>query len=945
MGSEQFHSAFDNLLEGIQILGHDWRYLYLNESAEKHNRRPNQELLGNRFMDMWPGIESTHLFSEIKRCMDDRVSARLEEKFDFADGTAGWFNISIQTIPEGLLLLSVDITGHKQAQRQLAQMKRLYATLSQVNQMIVRVKERDELYQSICTLAVRFGEFSLAWIGLLNEESGELRPVASYSEDVLEWPFQNININHGMYKESLAATAIRTSRVVSSDDIQTDARTQTMHGHLQQYSFHSSAVIPIRVRGTIIGILTLISPEEGFFKSEEEMRLLEEMGLDISFALDTMELEAERGQAEEQLQHSRRTLSLFVEYAPAAIAMFDCEMRYIAVSQRFLSDYRLADRNVLGRSHYEIFPEISERWKEIHRRCLAGATEKAERDPFPRADGGTDWVRWEIHPWYDKPGKIGGIVLFSEVITEYIQAEEAIRENEAKYRLLAENISDVIWILDLHDFRFRYVSPSVIQLRGFTADEVMALDMNASITPSSAQYLAQVLPARIEEMMQGIVKTYTDEIEQLRKDGSTVWTETTTKFTANAATSHLEVYGVSRNITERRALQAQLLQAQKLESLGTLASGIAHDFNNILGVIFGHASLMEKASVDPATIPHRVQAIMKASTRGADLVKQLLTFARKTDVQIRSLDLNDVVDEIVKMLQETFPKMITVVSHLESGLPAIEADTTHVHQVLLNLCVNARDAMPGGGMLTIRTYRESGSAIRASHPTAAAQEYIVLSVADTGSGMDKETQRRIFEPFFTTKERGKGTGLGLSMIFGIMESHHGFVAVRSEIGQGAAFSCYFPVPKNALGISQAEERITEDIPGGSETILVVEDEDLMRELIQSFLESKGYTVLAATDGEGALNVYGQFQHTIALVISDLGLPKLNGEDLYRSLIKLNPDVSFILASGYFDPGQKIKMHDEGVKEFIQKPYDLHTILRAVHRILDRNMMDRSENKS
>jgi CheY-like chemotaxis protein len=371
-----------------------------------------------------------------------------------------------------------------------------------------------------------------------------------------------------------------------------------------------------------------------------------------------------------------------------------------------------------------------------------------------------------------------------------------------------------------------------------------------------------------------------------------------------------------------------------MESLGTLASGIAHDFNNILSIIIGHASLLERLPADRSTIQKNAEAITKAGMRGASLVKQMLTFARKTDVTIESVTLNDVVNELVILLHETIPRTITVALHVEKDLPVIEADATQVHQVMLNLCLNARDAMPSGGTLTITTQVESGKTLRRKHPKANAQDYVLLSVADTGMGMDEETQRRIFEPFFTTKERGKGTGLGLSLVFGIMESHNGFVTVQSELGKGTACHCYFPVPHNAPNLTQIEERTIEEITGGSETLLVVEDEEMLRELLKSFLESKGYTVLTAEDGEHGLAAYRQHRNTIALVISDHGLPKYSGDELYRSLKLLKPDVLFILASGYIEPGMKSEIFKSGIKEFIQKPYDENDLLRVVRRVLD-----------
>jgi len=288
-------------------------------------------------------------------------------------------------------------------------------------------------------------------------------------------------------------------------------------------------------------------------------------------------------------------------------------------------------------------------------------------------------------------------------------------------------------------------------------------------------------------------------------------------------------------------------------------------------------------------------------------------------------------------LQETFPKSITYSLHLDNNLPLIKADSTQVHQVLLNLCVNARDAMPNGGTLTITTCRESGEIVRLSFPKAEEAEYLLLSVTDSGVGIDEETQRRIFEPFFTTKEKAKGTGLGLSLVYGIMESHGGFVSVQSKLNEGTIFKCYFPVAPKTEYIRQFEDDTNGIIPGGDETILIVEDEEMLREMVTHVLESKGYKVLSAVDGKEATTIFNQHQNEIRLVISDLGLPKVSGDELYRILKLQHPDILFIVASGFVEPGEKSKILKMGVKEFIPKPYNPNEVLRAIRRVLDKQL--------
>lgn len=399
---------------------------------------------------------------------------------------------------------------------------------------------------------------------------------------------------------------------------------------------------------------------------------------------------------------------------------------------------------------------------------------------------------------------------------------------------------------------------------------------------------------------------------------------------------------LARDITARkraedatRDLESQLRQSQKLESLGTLASGIAHDFNNILGIILGNATLMEEQHSDPDALQRRTGAIQLAARRGSELVRQMLAFARRADAHFASVSLDKVIQEAAALITETFPKTVELKLELEAGLDKVWADPTQVNQVLLNLCVNARDAMPSGGTLTISLHRASGDRFRTGLRQTVEQGYQILSVSDTGCGMDDYTLSRVFEPFYTTKDKGKGTGLGLSMVFGIMESHGGFIEVESSPGQGTTFHCCFPVADRP---EAPGEEISAPPPAthGSETILLVDDENLLRETMCQIFEAKGYRVFPAKDGEEALEVYRNHGPEIDLVLSDFGLPKFDGYELFQRLKALNPKVRVIICSGFVEPRIKESMLQDGVLEIVQKPCPARELHRAVRSVLDRS---------
>ena len=314
-------------------------------------------------------------------------------------------------------------------------------------------------------------------------------------------------------------------------------------------------------------------------------------------------------------------------------------------------------------------------------------------------------------------------------------------------------------------------------------------------------------------------------------------------------------------------------------------------------------------------------------------MRQLLTFARKSEVQFEPVNVNNVVEELAKMLLETFPKTIAFSLGLENSLLPIVADHSQLHQALLNLCVNARDAMSKGGRLSITTGTIPGEIVRRRFATAAEESYLVISVSDTGVGMDEETKSRIFEPFFTTKGLDKGTGLGLAVVHGVAKSHNGFIDVNSKPGQGSTFRLFLPARRRRTDDEQLEH-YQGDVAGGNETVLLIEDEEMLLDLIQNLLKTYGYRVLTARDGHEAVEVYRNHTTEIAAVVSDVGLPNLGGWDAFLRMKEINPRVKTIFASGYVDADTKTEMLQGGIYSFIQKPYLHHEILRTLREAID-----------
>ena len=381
-------------------------------------------------------------------------------------------------------------------------------------------------------------------------------------------------------------------------------------------------------------------------------------------------------------------------------------------------------------------------------------------------------------------------------------------------------------------------------------------------------------------------------------------------------------------------MEQRLQQAQRLEAVGTLAGGVAHDFNNILTIIKGYTSLLPIEYRRSDRVLEIAATIDRAAQRGSELVGQLLAFARKSDGSFTSTDINQRIREIGAMLRETFPRNITFEFQLDDTLPKILADSGQVERVLINLATNARDAMPNGGKIIFDTSQVRGEEVFSNLPEAASRAYLRLQVIDTGTGMDEATRQHIFEPFFTTKAKGKGTGLGMPVVYGLMQTHNGRIDVWSEAGKGTRISLFFPIP--TPDVTQASEQTLEmpKMVGGTETVLVVDDEPDVSYLLEVVLQTNGYHVLSARSAEQALDIFQAHRDEIQMLFSDLGLPKLDGFDLSDRLKKFKPELRTILASGYADGSVKARMVEHGIDGFVQKPYNISALLQTMRNILD-----------
>lgn len=586
------------------------------------------------------------------------------------------------------------------------------------------------------------------------------------------------------------------------------------------------------------------------------------------------------------------------------------------------------EAEVIGKSGFEfIHPEDFAAVSSMFEHLRAVPNEVATAQFRSRhKSGGWRWLECTGKNMLDDPA-IQAIITNSHDITNRREAQEALERSEEKYRQFFEEDLSGAFISSV-DGTMLACNQQYAHIFGYDSiEEVLA-------TPASQFYSDDGDREKFLALMKENKKLENYEEDAKRKDGRLIHLieNIIGKFDEQGELE--QIRGYVMDVTQRRLLEEHLRQAQKMESVGTLAGGIAHDFNNILGIIMGYTSIIERIPGLPPGVEPSLETINKAVHRGAGVVRQLLTFARKGEVSVESIDVNHVVEELTGMLRETFPRSINLSVHLTDHKLRILADHTQLVQAMLNLCVNARDAMPDGGTLTIVTDVRSGNLLKQTNREALSAPYAYVTVSDTGHGMSEEVRKRVFEPFFTTKAAGKGTGLGMAVVYGIVNAYNGLIEIESVEGKGTTFHIYFPLQDADHTVVVPGIGKVKELPGGTETILVVEDEDVMADLLENILSSRGYTVLVARDGEAGVKMFREHIDSIAIVLSDLGLPKLGGFEAFKKMKRMKPQLKVIFASGYLEPATRAEMKKEGGNHFVQKPYVITDLLQQVRQLLD-----------
>jgi len=633
----------------------------------------------------------------------------------------------------------------------------------------------------------------------------------------------------------------------------------------------------------------------------------------------------ERRRSDGVLRNTQEMLRIILDTIPTRVFWKDRSLNFLGSNIAFAHDAGLnSTDDLIGKNDFEMtWAQQAEFYRADDRNVIETGIPKVNyEEPQTSPDGSTIWLRTSKIPLLDEKGKVYGVLGTYEEITERKRAEEALMQSNSFNEMLLQTMPFGMDIVDEHG-NILFINDFMKKLLGSEA-------LGQCCWTMYKDNKKQCLDCPLHK---GIEFGNADIIESTGVLGGMTFQISHVGLMYNRKKAMLEIF---QDVTEQKKLQQELLQVQKMESIGTLAGGVAHDFNNILAIILAYTSAMERSKIDKKKILEYCRTITQAVKRGAALVRQILTFARKTDVVLTPMSLTDVIHEIISMLKQTFPKVISFKEIIEKDLPFITADRTQIHQAVLNLCVNARDAMPNGGLITIKAEKHMRDRVQKRVPAAARDSYICVSITDTGEGMTEATRRRIFDPFFTTKEEGKGTGLGLAVVYGVIQSHNAFIDVESAVGRGTTFWLYFPIPllnEQMVDIPLATESFT---IGGTETILLVEDEEALRDMVRLILKSKGYKVITAQDGSEAIKQYTMHKDEIDIVLTDMGLPDMTGLDAYKKMKKIKSKVKAVFASGFFEPDIKSSIMKAGAKGFVQKPYSQDEILLILRKVLDNN---------
>ncbi|NJD76197.1 MAG: PAS domain S-box protein [Candidatus Methanoperedens sp.] len=912
-GAERpYRVLMENMKEGAITLAGDDTIFYCNKGFADMLKKPLKKIIGTGISQFVSPADRS-VFEELLR-QGRAGSSKGETIFIAGDGTAVPVHLSVNAMPlDGLssvYLVATDLTEQKRIQDELREAR---------DGLEIRVEERTaELVKSEQRWATTLASIGDAVIA--TDAKGRITFMNAVSEALTGWKLADastkpmtevFNIINEYTRQKVDNPVARVLR----------------EGMIIGLANHT---ILIRKDGTELPI-----DDSGAPIKDVDGKT---MGVVLVFRDIT-----ERRRAEEARRESEEKYRNIVETATEGIWIVDTQRKTTYANPKMAELLGYSVHEMMGKSGLDFLDEegvaLSNLNIEKRKQGIKGSYELK----LIRRDGSPLWTIVNAKPLFDMKGRFTGTLSMLTDITKRKRAEEALRkahdelelrvrertseleeankallESAASYRELTESIDDLFYAMD-EDLRYTYWNKASEVLTGIPA--------NDAIGKSLYELFPDIKGTKAERFYIRILKTQQPEHfeSQFQIDDKSL------VFEINAYPTRTGISVIAKDVTNKKYLEAQLLRAQRMESIGTLASGMAHDLNNVLTPIMLSLHILKEKFKDEQS-QKLLTVLEQNSQRGANLIKQVLSFARGVEGEHKPLQIAHLISEIEKVAKETFPRNIKIRTDISKDLFTISGDVTQLHQVLMNLCVNARDAMPDGGILDITALNffidENYTRM---HTEAKIGSYVIIEVSDTGTGIPGDIIDRIFEPFFTTKKFGEGTGLGLSTAIAIVKSHGGFINVYSETGKGTIFRVYLPSVKTEL--QKVDDKQLELLAGQGELVMVAEDEDSIREVTASILEEYGYNVLAANDGAQAVALYAQNKDKIKVVIMDMMMPVMDGHMSIRAIRRINPQVKIVAVSGLAEK-DRLKDVIENTDAFLPKPYTAGRLLETIHEVLD-----------